>query len=1095
MFMQRISFLLFGISSLTFDSTIVYSLTCSFERIPMVLLILLSVFSFQLHAQQMEQSIVQGMKYRHIGPFRGGRSLSCTGIPGDRQTYYFGATGGGIWKTEDAGESWFSISDTTFIASSIGAIAIAPSDPSILYVGTGECDIRGNISFGEGMYRSLDAGKTWKSISPSSFGSIAKISIHPKNPDEVVIASMGRIFGPNPERGIYKTTNGGATWTLVLKRQGLLADSTGAIDIQRDPNNPRILYAALWQAYRNAYSMNSGGQGSGLFQSTDGGDTWKELSKNPGLPKGVLGKIRITCSPAKRDRMWAMIEHEHGGLFRSDDAGATWMKVSEDRNIRQRPWYFSHIVADPRNAETLYALNVGIFRSTDGGRTFSGMRTMHGDHHDMWIDPDDSDRFIIADDGGAFITNTGGSTYSDIDIPTAQFYHVTTDNQIPYRVYGCQQDNSSIGIASRSLGWSIDKSDWFIAAGGESGYIAVDPKDPMIIYGGNYGGFLSRLNRKNMQDQDVSVYPENVVGSAAATHPYRFQWTYPIVFSKHDPKVLYTCGNHVFKSTNDGHAWERISDDLTTKDTSKMQASGGMITKDNTGVETYCTIFSFSESSLNKDVLWAGSDDGLVHITRDGGKTWSNVTPKNLPNGGKPALISIIEAGHFNEGTAYIAATRYKSADDRKPYLLKTTNYGITWDIITKGIPDNAYTRVIREDTKQAGLLFAGTEIGMYVSTNNGDSWVSFQNNLPRTPIHDITIQEREGDVVIATHGRSFWIMDDITPLRAITSKERELAGTTHMGLTLFKPRMSWRIDGGSWYAPMMQTGENLPNGVMVYYHWDGVDNKPITLEFRDANDSLLREFSSDKDIKGEKAQTESIYHTEPGKEVKNAALTLQKGLNRFVWDMHVAPALESPVVMWGASTRGPKVVPGTYSVSLKKGDSIIAKQVFNIASAIGASTDDLKAQFELHASVNAKVTETHKSVNRIKDMRSSINQAIAKMNKEIKDTSTTKDIIRLGNTIIDTLSAIENRLVQNKAKAGQDLLNHPMKLNNKLAALTSTIASADAKPTEQTYLAVKTITGLIQRELDAIKALELIEIKKFNEQFIGLKLPVVGAE
>lgn len=1068
---------------------------CLIERIPMLLFILLSVFSFHMHAQQLEQSIVQGMKYRHIGPFRGGRSLACTGIPGDRQTYYFGATGGGIWKTEDAGESWFSISDTTFTASSIGAIAIAPSDHSTIYVGTGECDIRGNISFGEGMYRSLDAGKTWKSISPSSFGSIAKISIHPNNPNEVLIASMGRIFGPNPERGLYKTTNGGTTWTHVLKGQGAFADSTGAIDIQRDPHNPRVLYAALWQAYRNAFSMNSGGQGSGLFQSTDGGDTWKELSKNPGLPKGILGKIRITCSPAKRDRIWAMIEHEHGGLFRSEDAGATWTKVSEDRNIRQRPWYFSHIVADPRNAETLYALNVGIFRSTDGGRTFSGMRTMHGDHHDMWIDPEDSDRFIIADDGGAFITNTGGSTYSDIDIPTAQFYHVTTDNQIPYRVYGCQQDNSSIGIASRSLGWSIDKSDWFIAAGGESGYIAVDPKDPMIIYGGNYGGFLSRLNRKNMQDQDVSVYPENVVGSAAATHPYRFQWTYPIVFSKHDPKVLYTCGNHVFKSTNDGQAWERISDDLTTKDTSKMQASGGMITKDNTGVETYCTIFSFSESPLNKDVLWAGSDDGLVHVTRDGGKTWSDVTPKNLPNGGKPALISIIEAGHFNEGTAYIAATRYKSADDRKPYLLKTTNYGSTWNIITKGIPDNAYTRVIREDAKQAGLLFAGTEIGMYVSTNDGDSWMTFQNNLPRTPIHDIAIQEREGDLVIATHGRSFWIMDDITPLRSITSKERQSAGKTIQGLTLFKPRMSWRIDGGSWSAPMMQTGENLPNGVMVYYHWDGADNQPITMQFRDEKDSVLREFSSDKDMKGEKAQTETIYHTEPGKEVKNAALMLQKGLNRFVWDMHGAPALESPVVMWGASTRGPKVVPGTYSVCLKKGDSIIAKQVFDIASAIGASKEDLKAQYELHASVNAKVTETHKAVNRIKDMRSSITQAIAKMKKEVKDTSTTKDIMRLGNAIIDTLSAIEQRLVQNKAKAGQDLLNHPMKLNNKLAALTSTIASADARPTEQTYLAVKHITGLIQRELDAIKALELVEIKKFNEQFIGLKLPVIGAE
>ena len=1070
----------------------------SFDHVPLFILtgclmfivFLLTLFSLELHAQTFEQQIIEGMKYRHIGPFRGGRSLACTGIKGDRNTYYFGAMGGGVWKTEDAGESWISISDTSFMASSIGAIAIAPSDPSMIYIGTGECDIRGNISFGEGVYRTLDAGITWKHISPRSFGNIAKIAVHPNNPDEVLIASMGRIFGTNPDRGIYKTTNGGSSWTLVLKRPGTLGDSTGAIDIQRDPHNPRMLYATLWQASRNAFSMSSGGSGCGLFQSTDGGDTWKELSKNPGLPKGVLGKIRMTCSPAKRDRIWAMIEHEHGGLFRSDDAGRTWMKVSEDRNIRQRPWYFSHIIADPKDADGIYALNVGIFKSTDGGRTFSGMRTMHGDHHDMWIDPEDAERFIVADDGGAFITNTGGKTYSDIDIPTAQFYHVTTDNQIPYRVYGCQQDNSSIGIASRSFGWSIDKSDWFIAAGGESGYIAVDPKDQNIIYGGNYGGFLSRLNRKNLQDQDVSVYPENVVGSAAANHQYRFQWTYPIVFSKHDQNVLYTCGNHVFKTSNEGHSWERISDDLTTNDSSKMQASGGMITKDNTGVETHCTIFAFSESPLNRNILWAGTDDGLVHITRDGGKTWNNVTPKELPNGGKPALISIIDAGHFDEGTAYLAATRYKSADDAKPYLLRTTNYGKSWELINKGIPDIAYTRVIREDPKQKGLLFAGTEIGLFVSINDGASWTAMQNNLPRSPIHDLVIHEREGDLAIATHGRSFWILDDITPLRNVASNQVKNAQ-----YTLFKPRSSWRMEGGAWYSPGMQTGENLPNGVMVYYNWDGSGSGPITMEFLDQKDSVLRTFSSDKDMKGEKAITESVYHTEPGKEVKNAALSLQKGLNRFFWDMHIAPAIESPVVMWGASTRGPKVFPGTYSVILKKGDSIIAKQQFDIASAIGAKTEDLKLQFDLHSSVNAKVSETHKTVNRMKDMKSTIAQSITKMKKEVKDTILTKDIIKLGTLITDSLNAIENRLVQNKAKAGQDLLNHPMKLNNKLSALTSTIASADAKPTEQTYEAVKKITALIQQELDAVKAMELIEIKRFNEHYVNLKLPIISGE
>ena len=1051
--------------------------------------VLFALFSLSTASAQIPQQFLSGMKFRSIGPYRGGRSLACTGIIGDRKTYYFGATGGGIWKTIDAGETWLPCSDTTMNASSIGAIAVAQSDASILFAGTGECDIRGNISFGEGIYKSTDAGTSWKYSGLREAGSIAKISIHPKNSDEIIIASMGHVFGSNPERGIYKSIDGGNTWKKVLSRSGLLADSTGAIDIQRDPFNPKILYASLWQAYRNAYSMSSGGAGSGLFTSLDGGETWKEITKSAGLPVGINGKIRIACSPAQKDRLWAMIENENGGLFRSDDAGNTWKRVSEDRQIRQRPWYFSHIIADPKNPETIYALNVGFYKSTDGGRTFQGMNSMHGDHHDMWIDPLDPERFILADDGGAVVTNTGGSGYTELDLPTAQFYHVTADNQIPYRIYGCQQDNSSVGIASRSTGWAIGKEDWFTAAGGESGYIAVDPLNSDIIYGGNYGGFLSKLNRKINQDQDVSVYPENVVGCSAETHQYRFQWTYPIVFSKHDKKKLYVCGNHVFASTTGGNSWDKISPDLTTNDKSKQKASGGIITKDNTGVETYCTIFAFAESPVNPKVLWTGSDDGLVYITTDGGSNWKNVTPSILPNAGKPALISIIEAGHFEEGTAYIAATRYKSADDQQPYLLKTTDYGASWKLITNGIQAPSYTRVIREDPVQKDLLYAGTETGLYISVNGGNSWQTFQQNVPRSPIHDIMIHEREHDLILATHGRSFWLLDDIMPLRYLASHYKSLSSSDPL---LFIPRNSWRMDGGSFYYPEMQIGQNLPNGVMVSYYIGNKTDKPITLEFYDQYDSLLVKFSSDKTLKGDRVKTETSFYADEKKKQNNAAVSSQIGFNRFTWNMRMPDAKESPVVLWGASNTGPKVVPGTYYVSMKIGDSLISKKKFIIESAVQVPIPDLQAQYDLHMQINKKVTEIHETIERLRDIKNSIQSASDRIEKEVVDSTAKKGIISLGKTINDTLSSIEEELIQTKAKAGQDLLNYPMKLNNKLAALTSTVSSAETAPTAQTYAAVKHIISKVDYQLEKYQGMEKVEIKKFNDLYIGFKLPAI---
>jgi photosystem II stability/assembly factor-like uncharacterized protein len=1051
--------------------------------------LLVLLFTAEFLNAQIPQQFFDKMRYRCIGPFRGGRSLACAGIPGNRLVYYFGATGGGIWKTTDAGETWLPASDTSFMASSIGALAIAPDDPALIYAGTGEADIRGNISFGDGMYKSTDAGRTWQRAGLAQSYAIAKINIHPRNSQELLAACMGSTFGTGGERGIYKSTDGGKNWKRVLSRSGMQADSTGAIDIQRDPHNPRILYAALWQAGRNAWSMYSGGPGSGLFRSTDAGETWTDISKSPGLPMGILGKMRIAFSPARQGRIWVMVENENGGLFRSDDAGQTWSRISEERQIRQRPWYFSHIIADPQNAELLYALNVGIHKSTDGGRTWQGMGTMHGDHHDMWIDPQDPQRFILADDGGATVTNTGGATYTELDIPTAQFYHVTYDMNVPYRIYGCQQDNSSVGIYARTRGWDIGKQDWFVAAGGESGYIAIDPRDNDIIYGGNYGGFLSRLNRKNGQDRDVSVYPENVVGSGAENHVYRFQWTYPIVFSRHDQGVLYTCGNHVFRSSTAGESWEQISPDLTTNNKKWQKPSGGMITKDNTGVETYCTIFSFAESPLNKQILWAGTDDGRVHITKDGGKNWKDVTPPDLPGQDKPALISIIEAGHFNEGTAYMAATRYKSANDQEPYLYKTTDYGTTWKLITKGIQAPSYTRVIREDMKQPGLLFAGTETGIFVSFDDGNRWQPLQLNLPRTPIHDLMIHEREGDLIVATHGRSFWIMDDITPLRSLAKDYQNLK---NQNIVLFPPRPSWRMDGGYYFNPAMQTGENAPNGVIINYFLKNKISSPLQIEFRDNKDSLIVAFASDKDRKGEPVKPQTLFYTEPARAAQAGAVSIDTGMNRFVWNMHYPDAVESPVVMWGASTKGPKAVPGMYSVLLKLADSIVARSYFTIIPSVPDSGNALREQFELHSAILKKVSETHEAVNRLRELRQQIQGINGRISKEIKDSARTAPIIKLGKSIVDTLNAAEEELVQTKAKAGQDLLNFPMKLNNKLAALAQTVSSSDDRPTKQTYAAVDRIKNLIDVQLQKMQSIEKEDLKKYNELVSALALPAI---
>ncbi len=743
-----------------------------------------------------EPSLLNGLKWRSIGPFRGGRVVAVAGDPLNTQVFYFGSTGGGVWKTTDGGLTWENVSDGFFKRASVGSIAVAESDPNVIYVGMGESTIRGNVSHGDGVYRSTDAGKSWTYLGLEKTRSIAKVRVHPKNPDLVYAAAFGHAHGPNPERGIYRSSDGGKTWEHILYH----GENAGAIDLSMDPNNPRILYVAFWEARRYPHTLVSGGEGSGIFKSIDGGDSWKEITRNPGLPKGVLGKIGITASQAQSGRVWAIIEAEDGALFRSDDGGNSWQRVNEDITLRNRAWYYHHIHADPQDAETLWILNTPCWKSIDGGRTFFDVGFPHGDHHDLWIDPRNPQRMIEGSDGGACISFNGAESWSTVyNQPTIEFYHVITDSQDPYRVYGAQQDNSTLSTLSRSTLAGITESDTYEVGGGESGYIAVRPDNPNIVFAGNYQGYITRYDHRSDQKQNIAVWPELASGWGAKDQKYRFQWTAPIVLSPHDPNVLYITGNHVFRSTDEGNSWESISPDLTRNDVTKQEASGGPITKDNTGAEYYDTIFAFAESPLVRGLFWAGSDDGLIHVSRDNGQSWQNVTPPDLPVW---ALITIIEPSPHDPATAYVAATRYK-LDDFEPYLYKTNDYGQTWTKITNDIRENDFTRAIREDPERRGLLFAGTETGMYVSFDDGEHWQPLQLNLPVVPIHDLVING--SDLVVATHGRAFWILDDITPLRRMSKDVQDSS------IFLFKPGVTTRSMTNLGYSASVRVRQVLP--------------------------------------------------------------------------------------------------------------------------------------------------------------------------------------------------------------------------------------------------------------------------------------------
>ncbi len=1018
------------------------------------------------------------LHWRNIGPYRGGRCLAVAGHPSQPSTWYFGATGGGVWKSTDAGNAWINVSDGYFHMSSVGALAVAPSDAQVLYAGMGEAEIRGDCATGDGVYRSTDAGASWIHVGLENTKAIGALAIDPRNDRVVYVAALGNPFHSNPERGVMKTTDGGQSWRTVL----FADDTTGAIDVQIDPLNPRTVYASTWSAQRTPFSLSSGGHSCSLWKSTDEGEHWTNLSMNEGMPTGIRGKICIAVSRAQSGLVWAMIENERGGLYKSDNGGKSWTRVNQDKNIRQRPWYFSRVYADPMNPDVVYVLNVGWYRSKDAGKSFQGMRSKHGDHHALWIDPTNPERMILGDDGSACVSYNGGETWTDQDIPTGQFYHVNLDNQFPYRIYGAQQDNSPVCISSRSFRGSIGTRDWFPAAGGESGFVVPHPQKPWVIFGGNYGGFLERMNTKIEQGQDVSVSPENCIGEAPKHLKERFQWTYPIVFSPHDSSTLYVCSQHVWRSTNEGDSWTRISDDLTRNDTTKEIASGGPITKDNTGVEVYCTVFAFAESPLKAGVLWAGSDDGLVHVSTDNGNHWVDVTPKIIPEW---SLISTIEASAFDPATAYVAATRYKVGDNT-PYLLKTTDYGKTWALITQGIPATAFCRVIREDPVDRGLLFCGTEYGVYCSLNDGLSWMSLQTNLPVCPVHDLAIQHREGDLVAATHGRAFWILDDLSVLRQYRDSLKD------QRLELMKPRRTYLLSNGSYSYPGMESGQNAPSGVQFTYYLSDTTAAEIQLDILDEHETVLRHFSSLKDEKGEEQKVSAEFYRSPSSH-PSGLLPHQKGMNRFVWDMCRADITEVPgAVYWFGGPNGIGVPPGTYRARLRWLNHQ-STQEFSIVKDPRLSTTaaDFEAQYDLGKRIQTLADSLNRSINHMSEIKGAVQQWVSRAS-ELKDSVDQKRLKDAAKKLSDTLSSIESECIERRAKAGQDALNYPLKLNNKILALKSTVYSADARPTKQAYDSFDDLSRRINLQLARLDIVLSKDLPAFNALIHELNLPAI---
>jgi photosystem II stability/assembly factor-like uncharacterized protein len=1003
---------------------------------------------------QIDPALFSSLRWRSIGPNRGGRSQAVAGSDARPLEYYFGATGGGLWKTTDGGQTWRAVSDKSLKTSSVGAVAVAPSNPDIVYIGMGETELRGNIIQGDGVYKSADGGKTWTHVGLDRTQAIARIRVHPSNPDIVYVAALGNPYGPNADRGVFRSRDGGTTWDRVLFRD----DKSGAVDLAMDPKNPDVLYAGLWEVFRTPHSLSSGGSGSGLFKSSDGGSHWIELTKNFGLPAPVWGKTGISVSGADSNRVYAIIEAKDGGVFLSEDAGAHWRLVNDDRRLRQRAFYYSRIYADPQAKDTVYILNTGIYRSSDAGKTIRSIRVPHGDNHDLWIAANDPKRMINSNDGGANVSVNAGESWTDQDFPTAQLYNVFTTAHVPYHVCGAQQDNSTVCVPSNGTGDQL-----YAVGGGESGYIAPDPLDVDVFYAGSYGGLLTRINRRTGEQRAVNVWPDNPMGHASGDMAERFQWTYPIVIAPTDPHTLYASSQHVWKSTNEGQSWQRISPDLTRHDPSTMGDSGGPITLDQTGVETYATVFALAPSPVDGNVIWAGSDDGYVHVTKDAGKAWDQVTPPDVPAFSR---VSLIAASPHDPATAYVAVNRYQRSD-RAPYVYRTHDFGKTWTKIVAGVREDDFARSIAEDPKRKGLLWLGTETGIYISFDDGANWQTFSLDLPVTPVHGITV--KNDDLVIGTHGRSFYVLDNINVLRQVGRE------TTNEPFVLFKPGDAIR---------------SVSRGVAIDYFLKQAAES-VTIEILDAEGTLVRSFTGKPEPeKAEGTAAPAPPTDEEGFRPPPPKVTTKQGLNRFVWDMRSPDAHDfKGLIFWAGSTRGPLQPPGRYQVRLTASGQTKTQPFAIVRSPLTHASDaDLQEQFTLARQISDKVSAANDAVVRIRGMKDQISDRITKA----KDPRTKS----AGDALTEKLTSVEGEIYQYRNRSSQDPLNFPIRLNNKLAALQGIVENGDAKPTDQSYAVFKELSAQLDRQLARLDAIVKEDLVAFNRDLGKKKLePVTGAK
>jgi photosystem II stability/assembly factor-like uncharacterized protein len=1042
-------------------------------------------------------SVIDTLTWRSIGPDRGGRSIAVSGVKGRPNEAYFGAVGGGLWKTTDGGENWLPVTDGQISSASVGAVAVSDSHPDLVFIGMGEACIRGNIMPGDGVYVSPDAGRTWTHVGFRDSHAISRIRIHPSNPDVVFVASFGQYGGPSAERGVFKSTDRGKTWKKTLFRD----EKTGAVDLSIDPRNPDVIYASLWEAYRLEYQMSSGGPGSGLFKSTDGGETWREITRNPGMPAGVIGRIGVSVSGADSNRVYALVEHEKGGLFSSDDGGATWRLVNDNRNIRQRAFYYTHVHADPVAKDTVYMLNVSAFRSTDGGKTLENFgQGTHSDHHDLWINPDNPQHLVLGNDGGGAISTTGGAPWTAQDFPTAQYYHVANTAHVPYHLCGAQQDGSTVCISSTAVspvGQQIDAArraaagrgapeaagpavggrggggagggrggrggapEMYGAGGSENGTIAPDPKDTDVIFsGGNNGTFLTRLNRKTGEQREVNPYPRIYSGEPSSEVKERWQWSTPLIFSPVDPQVLYTSSQHVWKTIDQGQNWTRISGDLSRHDPKTMGHSGGPITGDMNGPEIYGTVFALGPGKTDVDILWAGSDDGLVHVTRDGGKTWTNVTPADMPEFGR---VSQIDASRFNAGTAYVSVRR-PLLNDLAPYIFRTHDFGKTWTKRVNGLGPTDYVHVVREDRRRRGLLYAGTQHGFWVSFDDGDSWRSLSLNLPDVPVSDAWLED--DSIAISTHGRSFYVLDNLHLLRQAAEADARASAY------LFEPSEAIRGAGGATFT----------------YRLSAPAEK-LTLEVLDGGGQVIfTAVGAPPPQRGGGGRGETPQAAGGRGRGGPPSASLQPGVNRVSWNLTYPGATTFPgMILWGASTNGPAAPPGTYQVRLTVDGRPQTQPLVVRRHPLRSATDtDLEEQFDLALQIRDKVSEANQAVIDIRAIRDAVAERSA--------TSSDRRLKAAADTLVKNLTAVEENIYQTRNQSGQDPLNFPIKINNRIASLSRVVNSGDGKPIGAAYQIFEDVSAELKVETDRLARILSTDLAAFNAEATRLRIEVVRA-